>query len=184
MVQMDEVILEKDCPAVRIPAGDSVHLPAGSSFVVAQALGGSVTIRNNSGMYRVAAEDFDALGSEMATKLRKTAGASVVDGTFSDELVWTQLRACFDPEIPLNIVDLGLIYDLRSEALDDGRYDVAVKMTLTAPGCGMGPTIAADARQKIEAIPSVRQAAVDIVWDPQWTAHMISEEGRRILGLN
>ncbi len=181
---MQEVILHNDCPAVRIPAGDRVTLPAGARLTIAQSLGGSVTVRDQGGLYRIAGEDLDALGAETAATLRQAPPENAIDGEFSEELLWEQLRQCFDPEIPLNIVDLGLIYDLRTEAVETGQYDVHVTMTLTAPGCGMGPTIAEDARQKIESLSAVRSATVEIVWDPQWNAHMISGEGRKILGLD
>jgi metal-sulfur cluster biosynthetic enzyme len=103
--------------------------------------------------------------------------------TFSEAAVWTALRSCFDPEIPVNIVDLGLVYDLAIESATAGKHTVEVKMTLTAPGCGMGPVIAEDARKKIAELPEVESAKVHIVWDPQWTPHMISPEGRKKLGL-
>lgn len=143
-----------------------------------------MTLRDASGLYRVALETVDALGGEVAKAVRETAGQSPEDAPFSEDQVWTALRQCFDPEIPVNIVDLGLIYDLQVEPLSEERYRVDVKMTLTATGCGMGPTIAADAKEKIETLPAVAEANVDIVWDPQWTPHMISAEGRRILGLD
>lgn len=182
-MSMSEVTLIREAAATRIPAGDPVVLPAGGIFSIAQALGGSVTLRDGGGLYRVAPEEFAAFGEELAASLAGQAGLPP-EGDFSEDLVWTSLRQCFDPEIPLNIVDLGLIYDMRVEELEPDAYRVAVKMTLTAPGCGMGPTIANDARQKIEAHPAVREAAVEIVWDPQWSPHMISDEGRRVLGLN
>ena len=105
------------------------------------------------------------------------------DGQFSEQAVWDMLKTCFDPEIPVNIVDLGLVYDLATEKTPSGGYAVDVKMTLTAPGCGMGPIIAEDARQKIAALPQVEAAKVHIVWDPVWTPQMISPEGRLKLGL-
>lgn len=184
MTMINEVTLQADCVAVRIPLGDVVTLPAGGSYGVAQALGGSITLRSPEGLFRVAPEAFSALGKEAMEILQEGVTGDAPDEPFSEELVWNQLRLCFDPEIPLNIVDLGLIYDLRAQQCMDGRFDVTVKMTLTAPGCGMGPTIAADARSKIEALPSVHAARVDVVWDPQWTAHMISAEGRKVLGLD
>lgn len=178
-----EVTLLNDCEATRIPSGEVVTLPVGFPVVITQALGGSVTVRADNGLFRIAAETADALGPEVAAKVKADADAISSDAGFSEERVWDALRQCFDPEIPINIVDLGLIYDLSSEALDNGLYRVSVKMTLTATGCGMGPTIAADAQSKIEALPSVESAGVEIVWDPQWTPHMISPEGRRIMGL-
>jgi len=183
MSSIKEVTLRADCPAVRIPAGDAVTLPEGGHFAVIQALGGSVTLRDSAGLYRVGPEHFGSLGAELAAEIQAGEASAETSEGFSEEMVWDRLRQCFDPEIPLNIVDLGLIYDLRVQEAEPGAYSVEVKMTLTAPGCGMGPTIAEDARSKIEAIPAVRAATVDIVWDPQWTAHMISAEGHQILGL-
>jgi len=181
-----EIVLVADCPATRIPSGEPVTLPAGKAFVITQALGGSVTLRGEGALFRVGEEAFDALGDEVkAAVLAKAGSSAAAAGEFSEELVWDALRQCFDPEIPINIVDLGLIYDLRVEpAGAAGGYEVHVKMTLTATGCGMGPTIAADAKSKIEALPDVKAADVQIVWDPQWNPNMISEEGRKVLGLD
>lgn len=180
---LGEVTLQRDARAKRIPSGEDVTLSVGALLQVTQALGGSVTVRDAGGLYRLGPEEFDAFGDAVAESLRH-AGEETVTGEFSEALVWSALRQCFDPEIPVNIVDLGLIYDLRIAEIEEGAYAVAVKMTLTAPGCGMGPTIADDARSKIEAIPAVRAAEVEIVWDPQWTPHMISDEGRKVLGLD
>lgn len=177
--------LEEDCPATVIPAGHEVILPAGRDYAVMQTLGGSVTLRDNDGLYRVAPENLGLLGEEVSALVQAESGGSLdpAEGEFSEAMVWDALKGCFDPEIPVNIVDLGLIYDLHLENTGEDRFNVAVKMTLTAPGCGMGTVIAEDARRRIEAIPAVNQAMVDIVWDPQWTPHMISDEGRKILGL-
>lgn len=183
-LQGTEIVLERDCPATRIPSGEPVKLLAGESYTISQALGGSVTLRDPGGLYRVGLEDVEALGAELVPAIMEQATPKDTEGPFSEELVWDALRQCFDPEIPVNIVDLGLIYDLNIEEKPSEKYHVGVKMTLTATGCGMGPTIAADARSKIEALPAVESAEVDIVWDPQWTPHMISDEGRKILGLD
>lgn len=183
-LQGKEIVLERDCPATRIPSGEPVNLPAGERFSISQALGGSVTIRDPGGLYRIGLEDVEALGADLYDELMEAAKPANTGGPFSEEQVWNALRQCFDPEIPVNIVDLGLIYDLQLEELENGHFHVAVKMTLTATGCGMGPTIAADAKSKVEALPDVDSAEVEIVWDPQWTPHMISGEGRRILGLD
>ncbi len=180
------VTLERDCPATVIPAGDSVTLPAGGNFLVTQALGGSVTVRDATAMYRIGPEDLDALGSEIRDLVIDEATRGEVGGSqkpFEEERVWEALRGCYDPEIPVNIVDLGLIYDLSLSEAGSNRYQVGVKMTLTAQGCGMGPVIAQDAKERIEAIPEVVGAEVEIVWDPPWTARMISEEAKKILGL-
>lgn len=183
-LQGTEITLERDCPATRIPSGEPINLLAGESYTISQALGGSVTLRDPSGLYRVGLEDVEALGAELVPKIMEQATPQDAEGPFSEELVWDALRQCFDPEIPVNIVDLGLIYDLQINGLSNDKYEVSVKMTLTATGCGMGPTIAADAQSKIEALPAVESAVVDIVWDPQWTPHMISDQGRNILGLD
>nr|WP_041744798.1 iron-sulfur cluster assembly protein [Coraliomargarita akajimensis] len=179
--------LSRDTRATIIPAGDPVVLPAGTEATITQALGGTVTIRTNSGLFRLTAQEWDSLGVELAAQLAAEAEAAekTVDGErFSEDIVWEAMKGCFDPEIPVNIVDLGLVYDLRcTPATQEGQYEVAVKMTLTAQGCGMGPVIADDAKQRIEALASVSSASVDIVWDPPWTPHMISPEGRQRLGL-
>jgi len=178
-----EVRLLEDGMATAVPSGREVLLRKGSLLAVTQMLGGSVTVRDGAGIYRVEGEALDALGPEIADEAR--AGAPEVEGSeeFSEQQVWDALRSCYDPEIPLNIVDLGLVYDLTHRKLESGRHHVDVRMTLTAMGCGMGPAIAADARHKVESLPSVESAKVEIVWDPQWTPHMISAEGRQVLGL-
>jgi probable FeS assembly SUF system protein SufT len=181
---MQEVTLARDCVATRIPSGEVVTLIRGSDYSIVQALGGSVTLRNQDGLFRLAGDQLDSLGDELKAKMLEQFSAAELSGEFSEELVWEALRQCYDPEIPINIVDLGLIYDLQCSQVSDAQFDVFVKMTLTATGCGMGPTIAADAKSRVQAIPSVRTAEVDIVWDPQWSPHMISPEGRRMLGLD
>ncbi|MBC7367433.1 MAG: DUF59 domain-containing protein [Undibacterium sp.] len=174
-----ETTLTKDTPATAIPAGDVLTLPAGSSVFIAQALGGNVTVRTDRGLYRIASEHAGALAGYVPA----AEGAAVASGDFGEQAVWAALKTCFDPEIPVNIVDLGLVYDLAIERAPDGSHSVEAKMTLTAQGCGMGPTIAEDARQKIAALPTVSAAKVHIVWDPIWTPQMISPEGRKALGL-
>jgi probable FeS assembly SUF system protein SufT len=176
--------LQRDCPATLIPAGDVVVLPKGSTVTVTQALGGAVTVRNAVGLYRISPNDLDALGPRAQgwAAAQKTPVPATAEA-FTEESVWDALRTCFDPEIPVNIVDLGLIYDLRVEPGESDKRKIFVKMTLTAPGCGMGPVIADDARARIEALPGVAGAQVDVVWDPPWTPHMISPEGRLKLGL-
>lgn len=170
--------LVQEVSATAIPAGHRATLPAGTRAQVVQSLGGNVTVRTDAGLFRIDRDQVAALaGYEPAPEVAPVAGE------FSEEAVWSALRTCFDPEIPVNIVDLGLIYDLAIEPDGSGRHGVEVKMTLTAPGCGMGPVIAEDARAKIAQLPSVHSARVHIVWDPQWTPHMISPAGRKALGL-
>lgn len=170
--------LSKDCPATAIPAGGKVFLPAGAKVFITQTLGGNVTVRTDHGLFRIAKEDAAAI-----TGFSQSAETQVAIGEFSEQAVWDALKTCFDPEIPVNIVDLGLVYDLAVEKTAAGSHVVEVKMTLTAPGCGMGPVIAEDARQKIAALPTVESAKVHIVWDPQWVPQMISANGRKMLGL-
>ncbi|GAB1487765.1 putative Fe-S cluster assembly protein SufT [Opitutaceae bacterium] len=177
---MSAPTLTRDIPATVIPAGDSVTLHAGTEVHIVQTLGGNVTVRTDYGLFRIESADASAIsGYVPATE----SAASVADESFSEAAVWAALKSCFDPEIPVNIVDLGLVYDLAIEPTPAGKQLVEVKMTLTAPGCGMGPVIAEDARKKIAALPDVESAKVHIVWDPQWTPHMISPEGRQKLGL-
>lgn len=174
--------LVRDCSATLIPAGDVVILEAGSEVTVTQALGGSVTVRNAMGLFRIAPADITALGAEAAT-LYGDKNITAVDGPLNQEALWEALKGCFDPEIPVNIVDLGLIYHLELSPGLSGGQKVAAKMTLTAQGCGMGPVIAADAKAKLEALPGVESAEVEIVWDPVWNPRMISDAGRKQLGL-
>ncbi|MBL9187240.1 MAG: DUF59 domain-containing protein [Opitutaceae bacterium] len=170
--------LDRDVPATLIPAGDAATLARGTEVFIVQTLGGNVTVRTDRGLYRIARENASAIAGYVPV-----AEGAAVAGDFSEQAVWAALKTCFDPEIPVNIVDLGLIYDLAIGDAPGGGRAIEVKMTLTAPGCGMGPVIAEDARQKIAALPTVETARVHIVWDPQWTPQMISETGRKALGL-
>jgi len=171
-----------DCTATAVPAGDTVVLPSGTEVSVMQSLGGNVTVRTDRGLFRIAREHAGAIEGYVPAADDSGAGSAPVE-TFSEKAVWDALRTCFDPEIPVNIVDLGLVYDLSVEDLPSGGRALEVKMTLTAQGCGMGPVIAEDARGKIAALPGVESAKVHIVWDPIWNPRMISEAGRRVLGL-
>ncbi len=171
--------LLRDTAATLIPAGDKVTLPQGAEVFVTQTLGGHVTVRTDRGLFRISAGDAGAISGHSAA----APASSSSTAPFSEQAVWEALKTCFDPEIPVNIVDLGLVYDLLVEPAGDGKNNVEVKMTLTAQGCGMGPTIAEDARSKIAALPAVASAKVHIVWDPIWAPQMISPEGRKILGL-
>lgn len=176
-----ETTLRRDTPATLIPAGDAVTLKAGTAVYVTQTLGGNVTVRTDQGLFRIDREHANAVAG---LELGEDAGDGAPQSeAFSEDAVWGVLKTCFDPEIPVNIVDLGLIYDLAIERTPAGGHAVEVKMTLTAPGCGMGPVIAEDARKKIAALPTVESAKVHIVWDPQWTPQMISAVGRKTLGL-
>lgn len=174
-----EYTLIKDCAATVIPAGTPVQLAAGTKVAIVQALGGNVTVRTEHGLVRIAREDAEAIAGYEP----KPEATTMTADAFSEQAVWAALKTCFDPEIPVNIVDLGLVYDLAVDSLPDGSHKVEVKMTLTAQGCGMGPVIAEDARKKIAALATVTEAKVHIVWDPVWTPQMISAEGRKTLGI-
>lgn len=181
MHENTEKILTRDVEAIRIPSGETLTLTQGTAVVITQALGGSFTIWTPEGLARIADENADALGLEATIK--KDEATSGPAPKVEDEAVWAQLRTCYDPEIPVNIVDLGLVYDCAIEQPEGAPATVQVKMTLTAPGCGMGPTIAAEARSKIISLPGVGDATVDLVWDPPWNQGMISEAGKMKLGL-
>ena len=172
--------LTREIEAIRIPMGDALLLPAGSEVMITQALGGSFTVlvANQAGLFRIKGADGDALGKEVA------AGGAAADGPFDEAQVWAQLRECYDPEIPVNIVDLGLIYSVEMADDESGKGKaVSVKMTLTAPGCGMGPSLAADAEQRILSVAGVARANVELVWDPPWSPERISPAGREKLGM-
>jgi probable FeS assembly SUF system protein SufT len=183
MSQATERILDRDCPAVQIPSGNPIQLEKGARVFLTQTLGGSFTVMCDFGLARIDGDHADALGLEApATPGGAPSPDSAADGPPDEETLWAQLRNVYDPEIPVNIVDLGLVYSLEAKPTDDGWF-VQVQMTLTAPGCGMGPAIAADAQSKLMQVPGVEGAAVDLVWEPAWNQGMISEEGRMKLGL-
>jgi len=181
MQNLTSVELKRDCGATEIPSGAPVSLPAGTPVDITQTLGGSYTVRvMGASLCRIASKDADALGLEPTLEpVAKTA-----DGPADEKAVWDTLKTCYDPEIPVNIVDLGLVYDMKIAPLPSGQSAVSVKMTLTAPGCGMGGVIAGDAQQRLLSLPGVEEANVEIVWEPQWHHSMITPEGRRILGLD
>lgn len=172
-----EIILSRECDAVQIPSGHPIVLPSGMSVVITQSLGGTFTVATPGGLARIDLKDADALGLDPEKGIEKIQ----VTGDLQDA-VWNQLKTVFDPEIPVNVVDLGLIYDCTLTDAD-GKSSVLVKMTLTAPGCGMGPTIAADAKSKILALDGIDEAEVELVWDPPWNQSMISEVGKMKLGI-
>ena len=184
MQENTEFTLSRDCEVIQIPSGNKITIPGGTPGVITQTLGGSYTIATYQGLARVSEKDLDALGLEKPQETDgavKPSGSS--NGTVDEKAVWDQLRQCFDPEIPVNIVDLGLVYDCQLVQKPEGGTKVEVKMTLTAPGCGMGPAIAHDAQSKILSINGVDEAQVDLVWDPPWNQNMISEAGRMKLGM-
>jgi len=184
MHENTEFTLARDVEAIQIPSGTKTTIPAGTPGVITQTLGGSYTVATYQGLARVAEKDLDALGIEKPASANGAAkSAESFTGEVDEKAVWDQLKQCFDPEIPVNIVDLGLVYDCQLTKRPEGGMKVDVKMTLTAPGCGMGPAIAHDAQSKILTIDGVDEADVQLVWDPPWNQSMISEAGRMKLGM-
>lgn len=176
----EPIVVQRDVRAVIVPAGVEIKLKTGSVGYITQALGGSFTVYVEGNLFRIAGADGDAIGKEPLRAPELPPGATDDD---VNRVVWDQLRTCFDPEIPINIVDLGLVYDCAVTANADGTRDVAVKLTLTAPGCGMGEVLVADIRDKLLLIPTVRQASVELVFDPPWNHSMMSEAARLQTGM-
>ncbi len=176
-----ERTLSRDVNASQIPSGDKHTLFAGAKVFIHQVLGGSYTVQTETGLYRLDGKDADAIGETV--KDHTVKGGTLADGSPDPEAVWAQLRQVFDPEIPVNIVDLGLVYTMDISKDEAAGHKVDVAMTLTAPGCGMGPVIAEDAKNKILLVPGVAAADVRITWEPAWNQSMISEEGKMKLGL-
>ncbi|MDX1455718.1 MAG: putative Fe-S cluster assembly protein SufT [Gammaproteobacteria bacterium] len=176
----DPVPLNRDTRAVMIPAGNPVIIPEGTEVVVAQELGGAFTIYLGGQLARIAGKDADALGKEPTQMPELPEDATDAD---VEQLVWDQMRTCFDPEIPINIVDLGLVYRCELKKQEDGDFIAEVDMTLTAPGCGMGDIIAFDVKEKVEMVPRIKQANVDLTFDPPWNQSMMSDEARLKTGM-
>jgi len=180
-----ERTVSREITATIVPYGDQVTIPEGTKVNITHRLGGNFTVTWDGGMAQINGRNADAIGEE--TPVEEAAPAAEAEahaGPPSDENVWVALKKVYDPEIPVNIVDLGLVYSMQIiQEPDSGEHHVRVDMTLTAPGCGMGPAIAQDAKYKVEQVPGVALAHVDIVWDPPWHQDMISEEGKMELGL-
>ena len=175
------IILRRDCPAVMVPSGEPLSLKSGSRVWLTQALGGGFTVMTDHGYtVRIDGRDGDALGlTDGATSIAQVSGN---EGSVQ-ERVWQQLRCCFDPEIPVNIVDLGLIYDCEVEPLKGGGHKAVVQFTLTAQGCGMGEILKADIRRKLLEVNGVREASVEVVWDPPWSQSRMSVDAKHQLGI-
>jgi probable FeS assembly SUF system protein SufT len=181
----EPVTLERDCEAVLIPAGTPLLLKAGSVVFITQALGGSYTVNVNGNLASIAAKDADALGFDVPEQTATTSEDKelVGDGSVDEQLVWDQLKTCYDPEIPINIVELGLIYDWKITPLDGGGNRVDITMTLTAPGCGMGQFLADDVSAKVAGVPNVTEVNVDLTFDPPWDYSMMSEAAKLETGM-
>lgn len=178
----ETVVLNRDVEASVIPVGTRVTLQKGESARITQSLGGSYTVLVNGNLFRVEGKDADALGLPAAEKKSAGTGGPVTQEQVEKE-IWNQLRSCYDPEIPVNIVDLGLIYDCHVEPIGPNSYRVGVKMTLTAPGCGMGPVLQQDVQNKILGLEAVDDVSVELVWDPPWNQGMLTEAAKLQLGL-
>ena len=178
----EQVAIERDVEASVVPSGTRVTLEKGETATITQSLGGTFTVVVNGNMFRIDGKDADAIGQELQlTPAEQTGKAENAEDL--EQQVWEQMKTCYDPEIPVNIVDLGLIYDCHLEELEAGNYKASVKMTLTAPGCGMGPTIQADVENKILCVEMVDEVDVELVWEPQWTREMMTEAARLELGM-
>jgi len=176
----------REVVAMQIPSGERIALPAKTLVRITQTLGGNYTVEIPSlgGLYRIEGKDADALGLERPPEAAAPAATEAsTDSKSVEEAVWGQLRTVFDPEIPVNIVELGLVYDLQVKEVSPGAHRVEAKMTLTAPGCGMGAAIADDAKSKIFALPGVAEADVELVWEPQWNPSMMSDAAKLTLGM-
>jgi probable FeS assembly SUF system protein SufT len=172
--------LERDVTAVIIPIGESLTLKAGTPGFITQSLGGSFTVYVEGNLFHIAGTDADALGKEPEPPPAIPDNATDKE---IEDVIWSQLKTCYDPEIPVNIVDLGLIYRCEVTQLPDGQRSVVVDMTLTAPGCGMGDILVQDAQEKIAAVPTVADVRVELVFDPPWNQGMMSDEARLQTGL-
>lgn len=173
------ILLQRDVNALLIPSGARIYLQQGTEVTITQSLGGSYTVNIYGNLARIDNKDADALGKPVQLDIPEEE----LENCTLEELIWTQMKTCYDPEIPVNVVDLGLIYDCTITELADKKNHVVIKMTLTAPGCGMGPTIAAEVKNKVQALPTVHEAEVEIVFDPLWNHAMMSDAAKLELGM-
>ncbi len=171
---------ERDCDVVMIPAGDEVTIPAGTVAYITQSLGGSFTVFVDGNLFRVAGVDADAIGKESVLPPRLPENATEED---IEALLWAQMKTVYDPEIPVNIVDLGLVYSCEIGRDERGERTVAVQMTLTAPGCGMGDILVDDVRSKLAVVPTIAQVEVELTFDPAWNYSMMSEVAKLETGM-
>ncbi len=178
----DIIKLTRDCEATQIPIGSPIMLPKGTGVRITQALGGTYTVVTDHGyMVRISEKDGDALGKEVPKQDQKNSGSA--KPATVEEMVWNQMRTCYDPEIPVNIVDLGLVYACDISPLPDGGHKVDVEMTLTAPGCGMGEVLKAEMARKISTVPGVKAINVALVWEPQWDQSRMTDAAKLKLNM-
>jgi len=178
----DPVALTRDVDAAVVPVGTKVTLMKGEQAHITQSLGGSYTVVVNGNMFRIADKDADALGLEVVKPATTTLSGPVTQEALEKQ-VWESLKTCYDPEIPVNVVDLGLIYDCHLTPIGNNSFKADVKMTLTAPGCGMGPVLAQDVQNKLISLEPIDEANVELVWDPPWNQGMMTEAAKLQLGL-
>lgn len=182
-LKRDWIALSREVGAIQVPEGTNAVLPKGTEVEVLQELGGDFTVRGRRGfMYRIDGADGDALG-KTPTRPMLPRDATPLQGDALREAVMEQLRRCYDPEIPVNLLDLGLIYETELIESDDHLHEVHIKMTLTAPGCGMGQILVDDVKRKVEGVPGVKKANIELVFDPPWEPSMMSEAARLQAGL-
>lgn len=172
------ITVSRNCDATMIPAGEKIILIEGTHVRITQSLGGNFTVLVNGNLVKVSGKDADALGLEEEVKKNTVIPSRLA----TEDDIWEAMKQCFDPEIPVNIVDLGLIYDLKVSG-EEGKQNIHIKMTLTAPGCGMGPSIAQDVETKVSVLNGINDVDVELVWDPQWDRNMMSEEAKLQLGM-
>ena len=174
----ETIKLTRDVDAIQVPFGTRAHLTAGTEAVITQALGGTFTVVINNEMFRIEQKDADALGKEIvqSTILHN-------ENHPLEDKIWAQLRCCYDPEIPVNIVDLGLIYGIDVTPTENNKHNVNIRMTLTAPGCGMGPIIAEEAQHRVAALDEVANVTIEMVFDPPWDRSMMSDQAKLELGM-
>jgi len=176
----EPVMIMRDVEAVMVPSGTTITLKLGLAGYITQALGGSFTLYIDGNLYRISGENADAIGKEIVHKPQLPADATEEDVR---TLVWEQMRGCYDPEIPINIVDLGLVYECRIGVNEDHTRDVQITMTLTAPGCGMGEVLVQEVQEKVAAIATIRNVEVELTFDPPWNQSMMSEAARLQTGM-
>ena len=179
----EQKILIRDVEASVVPIGTKVTLQKGETAHITQSLGGTYTVIVNGNMFRIESKDADALGIQVTATPTVSASSGPMTQEELEKKVWESLKTCYDPEIPVNIVDLGLIYDCHLTAIGEHNFKADVKMTLTAPGCGMGPVLAQDVQNKLISLEPIDEANVELVWDPPWNQGMMTEAAKLQLGL-
>ena len=178
MTNSEFIEVIRECDGYLIPSGDKIKLKKGTKVKITQSLGGDFTLYVNGNLVKISGNDADAIGQQLKSKINKISTKK-----YDEKHVWDILKTCYDPEIPVNIVDLGLVYDLKSSKEESGKYNITIKMTLTAPGCGMGPVIAQDVESKVLSLNFVKDVLVEVVWEPLWNQNMMTEEAKLKLGM-